>query len=161
MLWSKHLLLRHPSFISGAFILNWWKFLLFTIILIDKQLIPVCFAILWGARCVCRASSCEQISYSIKSIFSSVVTVLGQPEPSFLFMVPLSLKLFKSFFNRSVSPIFHWMVSPNFIHRPPFFFIIILNDFVFFWKYYCELHMVMKRHCKQRGNSLKIYGNVI
>ena len=31
-------------------ILNWRKFLLFIILLIDKRLIPVCLAILWGTR---------------------------------------------------------------------------------------------------------------
>ena len=47
---------------------------------------------------MCGASSYEQISSSIKSVFSSVVTDLGQPEPSFVFMVPLSLKRFKRLF---------------------------------------------------------------
>ena len=47
---------------------------------------------------MCGASSCEQISSSFKSVFPSVVTDLGRPEPSYLFMVPLSLKRFRSFF---------------------------------------------------------------
>ena len=51
-----------------------------------------------GAMCVHGASSCEQISSSIKLVSSSVVTDLGQPASSFLFMVPLSLKRFKSLF---------------------------------------------------------------
>ena len=77
-----YLILRHPSFISGVFTLfNWRKFLLFIILLIDEWLILVCSAILWGARYVCGASSCEQISSSIKSVFSSVVTDLDWPEP--------------------------------------------------------------------------------
>ena len=98
MVWA-HLLLRHPSFISGIFtLLKWRKFLLFIVLLIDERLIPVCLAILRGARCVCGASYCEQISSSMKSVFSSLVTNLGRPEPSFLFMMPLSLKPFKSLF---------------------------------------------------------------
>ena len=41
----------------------------------------------------------------------------------------------KSFY-RCVSPVFWWMVFPNFICRQPFFFIIILHDnFVFFFSY--------------------------
>ena len=48
-----YLLLQHLSFISGVFtLLNWRKFLLFIILLIDKQLIPVCLTILLGTRCV-------------------------------------------------------------------------------------------------------------
>ena len=43
---------------------------------------------LGGARCVCETSSCEQISSSIKLVFYAVVTDLGRPEPSFLFMMP-------------------------------------------------------------------------
>ena len=94
-----YLLLRHSSFILGFFtLLNWWKYLLFIILLIDEQLIPVCSAILRGARCACGASSCEEITSSVKSVFSSIVTDLGGPEPSFLFMVPLSLKRFKNLF---------------------------------------------------------------
>ena len=94
-----YLLLPHPSFISGVLtLLNWRKFLLFIILLIDNWLIPVCLAMLRGARRVCGASFCEPISSSFKSVFPSVVTDLGQPDPSFLFMVPLSLKRFKSLF---------------------------------------------------------------
>ena len=49
---QSYLLLQYPSFISGVFtLLNWRKFLLFIILLIDKQLIPVCLTILLGARC--------------------------------------------------------------------------------------------------------------
>ena len=94
-----YLLLRHSSFILGVFtLLNWRKCLLFIIRLINKRLIPVCMTVSRVARCVCGASSCEQISSSIKSVFSSVVTDLGRPETYFLFMVPLSLKRFKSLF---------------------------------------------------------------
>ena len=92
-----YLLLRHPSFISGVFtLLNWRKFLLFIILLIDERVIPFYSAILRGARCVCGVSTC--VNSSIKLAFASVVTDLGRPDPSFLFMVPLSLKRFKSLF---------------------------------------------------------------
>ena len=58
-----------------------------------------CLAVLRGVRCVCGASSSyEQTSPSIKLVFSSIVADLGWPESSFLFMVPLSLKRFKSLF---------------------------------------------------------------
>ena len=94
-----YLLLRHRSFISGVFtLLNWRNFFLFIIILIVERLILVCSAILRGARCVCGTPSWEQISFSIKSVFYSVVTDLGRPEPSFLFMMTLSLKRLKSLF---------------------------------------------------------------
>ena len=43
---------------------------------------------------MCGAFSSEQIASSVKSVFSSVATDLGRREPSFLFMVPLSLKFF-------------------------------------------------------------------
>ena len=110
--------------------------------------------------CVCRASSCEQTSFWIKSVFSSVITDLGRPESSFLYTVPLSLNWFK-FFYGCVSPVFRLMVFPNFIRRPAFFFIIILNDeFVLLWKHHCEQRM-KKKHCKQRGSSLTIYSNVM
>ena len=81
-----YLLLRHPSFISGVFtLLNWRKFLLglhlffafhatlppskfhyvvlrpYSLLLIDERLIPICSAILRGAKCACGAFSCEQI----------------------------------------------------------------------------------------------------
>ena len=97
---QSYLLLRHPSFISGVFtFLNWRKFLLSIILLIDEQLIRVCLAVLRGVRCVCGASSSyEQTSPSIKLVFSPIVADLGWPESSFLFMVPLSLKRFKSLF---------------------------------------------------------------
>ena len=88
-----------------------------------------------------------------------VVTYLGRPGPSFLFMVPLPLKRYKKSFYGCVSPVFRWMAFPNFLRRPPFFFKIILNDdFVFFWKRHCE-QIVTKRHCEQRGTSLTIYSN--
>ena len=92
-----YLLLQYPSFISGVFtLLNWRKFLLFIILLIDERVIPFYSAILRGARCVCGVSTC--VNSSIKLAFASVVTDLGRPDPSFLFMVPLSLKRFKSLF---------------------------------------------------------------
>ena len=72
----------------------------FIILLIEKRLIPVCLAILWGPKHVCTASSCGQTSSSIKLVFSSVVTDLGRPEPFFLFVAPLSLKRFKSIFTK-------------------------------------------------------------
>ena len=82
--------------------LSFWiddKCLLFIIHLIEERLIPVGAAILRGARCVCGgASSGEQISSSIKSVFSSVVTDLDRPEPSFLFMMPLSFNSFKGLY---------------------------------------------------------------
>ena len=82
--------------------LSFWiddKCLLFIIHLIDERLIPVGAAILRGARCVCGgASSGEQVSSSIKSVFSSVVTDLDRPEPSFLFTMPLSFNSFKSLY---------------------------------------------------------------
>ena len=50
----EYLLLRHPSFSSGVFtFLNWQKFLLFIILLIDERLIPVFSGVWRGARCVC------------------------------------------------------------------------------------------------------------
>ena len=106
MAWA-YLLLRHSIFILGFFtLLDWQKLLLFIILLIEERLIPLCSAILRGATCLCRASSCEQISSSIKSVFTSVVTDLGRPELSFLFLVPLSLESFKSLFYGCVSPVF-------------------------------------------------------
>ena len=132
----------------------------FIILLIDKWLIPVCSTILRGPRCVCRVSSCGQISSSVKLVFSSVATDLGWPEPYFLFMVPLSLKCFKSFLRMCKSSF--WMNGLyKFYTQTNLFFIIVFNDyFVFFWKHHCE-QIVTKRHYEQRGSSLTIYGNVM
>ena len=114
-----YLLLRHPSFILGGFtLLNWQNFLLFIILLIDERLILVCSAILRGA------SVCAKLLLVNKSVLQLnrcflVVTDLGRPEPSFLFMAPLSLKRFKSFYGY-VSPVFRWMVFPNLYTDHPF-----------------------------------------
>ena len=99
MLWRKHIFYcdTHDSFWE---FLPFWieKSFFFIILLIKERLIPVCLVILWGPKRVYRPSSCGQISSLIKSVFSSVVTDLGRPEPSSLFMVPLSLKRFKTLF---------------------------------------------------------------
>ena len=131
-----YLLLRHPSFISGVFtLLNWQKFLLFIILLIDEQLIPVCSAILRGPRCVYGASSCKQISSSINLVFSSVVTGLGRPEPSFLLMMPLSLKHLKVFSRMCKSSFSMNGLSKFYTHTTLFLHNHLNDDFVFFWKH--------------------------
>ena len=63
----------------------------FTILCIDDLLIPVCLVIFLGAKCEWGHSFYEQTNSSIKSIFSSVETVLGHPEPCFLSTEPVSL----------------------------------------------------------------------
>ena len=117
-----YLLLRHPSFILEGFtLLNWQKFLLFIILLVDKRLIPVCSVILRGTRCVSRACSYKQISSSIKLVFSSVVTDLGRPELSFLFMVPLSLNASKILLWMCKSSFSIYGLSKFYMQTTPFF----------------------------------------
>ena len=95
------------------------------------------FAIVLGAKCVWSHSSCEQNISSIKSMISSLVTVLGHPEPCLLSIEPVSLSFFKRHLTGVIVPLFSWMIVPNFVSvsRPAFFFVFILNDFFFFfWK---------------------------
>ena len=95
-----YLPLRVPSLICGAFKrLNCLKFLSFTIPRIGDRLIPVCSATSLGAKCVWSCSSCELTNSSIKSMFSSVETALGRPEPCLLSVEPVSL----NFFNRRLT----------------------------------------------------------
>ena len=80
---------------------------------------------------------------------------------TYIFKGTIIFKTLQKFFYGCVSPVFWWMVFPNFIRAPPFFFIIILNDeFVFFRKHHCE-QIVTKIHCERRGSSLTIYSNVM
>ena len=69
--------------------------------------------------------ACEHSNFSIKSMFSSVETVLGRPGAWLL-----SLEL-----HRGTIPFFGWMVLSNLESQPAYFFVIILNDyFIFIWK---------------------------
>ena len=137
-----YLLLRHPSFISGVFtLLNWRKFLLglhlffafhatlppskfhyvvlppYSLLLIGKRLIPFCSAILRGARCACGAFSCEQIKWNqLLGIFFYCCW----PRWTKTFFSIYGITIFKTL------PVFWWMVFPNFICRPPFFWLFRL-----------------------------------
>ena len=127
------LLFRVPSLICGVFKrLNCLRFLLFTILRIDDQLIRVFSAIFLGAKCVWGRSSCEQTNSSIKSMFSSVETVLGRPDPCLLIHETSFSEFSQQAINRGLIPFFGWMVLPNFVSRPAFFFVIILNDYFIF-----------------------------
>ena len=70
--------------------------LLITILRFDDRLIPVFSAISFGTKCVWGRCSYEQTNCSIKSMFSSVETVLGRPVPYLLSIEQVSL----NFFNR-------------------------------------------------------------
>ena len=85
-----------PLFRWRVFILlNWLIFLLFTNLLTELLLIPTFLAISRGFLWVPGKSTCELISFSANSAFSSVITVIGRPEPVLLFMDPSSLNRFK------------------------------------------------------------------
>ena len=92
------LLFRVLSLIYGAFKRKkCLRFLYFAILRIDKRLIPVCSGIFLGVKCVQGHASCEDSS--IKSMFSSLETVLGCLEPCLLSVEPVSL----NFFNRRLT----------------------------------------------------------
>ena len=104
---SDHLDVTFKSFSKGACVgfssalsplqaLELFQFSFFTILFIDYQLISVCSTIFLGAKCVWGCSSCEQINSSTKSLFSSIETVLGYPEPCLLSIEPVSLKFFNT-----------------------------------------------------------------
>ena len=83
--------------VLGVFtLLNCFKRLRFTILLIDVRLIPVTFSISRGDKWVPGFSSCEQIKSPTGSSFSSVVAVTGLPDPGRPFMEPYFSSCFSS-----------------------------------------------------------------
>ena len=91
-------LLSHvPSLICWVFKhLNCFKPFLFSILLTDERLIPVCSLISLGDIWFPGLSSCEHIKSSTISSFSAVVAVRGLPKPGLLSINPFSLNQFKS-----------------------------------------------------------------
>ena len=139
------LLFQVPSLICGVF--KCWdcvRFLFFTFPCIDGQLIPFCSAIFLGAKCVWGRSSCEQTRSFIKSMFSSIETILGCPEPCLLSNQPVSLNFFNKHL-RGIIPFFFMNDCSKFCKLTSFF----LHNHVE-WLFYLHvkkpLFLVKDRH---------------
>ena len=86
-----------PSLIRWVFKrLNCFNPFLFTILLTNERLTPVCFSISVGDIWLPGLSSYEHIKYKTISSFSAVVAVWGLPESGLLSIDPFSLNRFKS-----------------------------------------------------------------
>ena len=115
--------------------LELFKIYFLTTLCIDDRMIPVCSALFLGAKFAWDHSSCEQTNSFIKSMFSSVETVLGFPEPCLL-----SVKLvFKNFFNRRLTEEYSHFLGgfdgPSKFCKPSSFF--VCNQFE--WLLYLHL----------------------
>ena len=76
-------------------------------------------------------SSCEQISSSTDSAFSSVAIVIDRPEPVLLYGSVFFKSLQKTL-NRTQYPFFWLVLSICSISRPAFLFLIVFNGILFF-----------------------------